>query len=82
MDTQTDIIPIFRTAAREVSGANLDGLTLDTKLSDLSLDSVSVMEIIGMLEERLQMRFDDGDLARLSTVRDLSALVEKNRARS
>jgi acyl carrier protein len=82
MDNQTDIIPIFRTAAREVSGNTLEGLTLDTKISDLSLDSVSVMEIIGMVEEKLQMRFDDGDLSRLTTVRDLSVLVEKNRARS
>ena len=82
MPDSLDIIPIFRDAAREVAGDSLDNLTLDTKISDLSLDSVSVMEVIGMVEERLKMRFDDGDLSRLTTVRDLSALVEKARAQS
>ena len=80
MPSNVDIIPIFREAAREVAGKNLAGLdtlTLDTKISDLSLDSVSVMEVIGMLEERLHMRFDDGDLSKLTTVRDLAKLVEK-----
>jgi acyl carrier protein len=85
MPSNVDIIPIFREAAREVAGEKLKGLdtlTLDTKLSDLALDSVAVMEVIGMVEERLHVRFDDGDLSRLSTVRDLSTLVEKGRPQS
>jgi acyl carrier protein len=80
MTQNVELITIFRDAAREVSGNNLEGLELDTKISDLSLDSVSVMEVIGMVEEKLHVRFDDSDLSRLTTVRDLSVLVAKARA--
>ncbi len=82
MATPVDIIPIFKEAAKEVAGANvtgLDKLTLDTKIADLALDSVAMMEVIGLVEEKLHVRFDDGDLSRLTTVRDLSTLVEKGR---
>lgn len=82
MAENLDIVTVFRDAARQVAGNNLDGLTLDTRLTDLKLDSVSTMEVIGMVEEQLHVRFDDSDLSRLNTVRDLSALVDKARARS
>jgi acyl carrier protein len=82
MSENQDIVKVFREAAKQVAGNNLDGLTLDTRLTDLQLDSVSTMEVIGLVEEQLHVRFDDSDLSRLNTVRDLSALVEKARARS
>jgi acyl carrier protein len=72
-----DLIKLFQSAAQEVAGYNLENLSLDTKLSDLSLDSVAVMEIIGVVEQKLEIRFDDEDLSRLTTVRDLSALIKK-----
>lgn len=74
-----DLIPLFKEAAFEVAGFKLDNLTLDTKLSELSLDSVAVMEIVGYLEQKLDVRFNDEDLATLSTLGDLSKLIEKTR---
>ena len=80
MADKIDIIRVFRDASKQVVGKDLDTLTLDTRITDLQLDSVSVMEVIGLVEEQLQVRFDDGDLSHLNTVRDLSKLVEKARA--
>jgi acyl carrier protein len=80
MADTVDIVRVFREASRQVAGKDLDTLTLDTRITDLQLDSVSVMEVIGLVEEQLHVRFDDGDLSHLNTVRDLSVLVEKARA--
>jgi acyl carrier protein len=74
-----DVVTMFKQAAFEVDGRTLEGLTLDTKLSELSLDSVAVMETIGFFEQRLDIRFNDDDLARLSSLRDLEMLIDKAR---
>jgi acyl carrier protein len=75
-----DVIALFQQAAKEVVGYNLDKLTLETELSDLSLDSVAVMEIVGYVEQKLEVRFADEDLSRLTSLKDLAALIEKARA--
>ena len=79
MADKIDIVAVFKQAAFEAEGRHLEGLTLDSKLSDLSMDSVAVMETIGVIEQRINVRFQDEDLARLSSLRDLEALVEKAR---
>lgn len=76
---QIDIIQLYQEAAVEVAGRKLDGLTLDTKLSDLQLDSVLVLEMTGYVEQKLGVRFDDEELSRLTTLRDLAKLIDKIR---
>ena len=72
-----DVVALFKEAAYEVGGYTLDHLTLDTELADLALSSVAVMETIGFFEQRLNLRFNDDELARLTTLRDLQKLIEK-----
>jgi acyl carrier protein len=79
MADKIDIVQVFKEAAFEAEGRHLEGLTLDSKLSELSMDSVAVMETIGVVEQRIGVRFQDEDLARLSSLRDLEALVDKAR---
>ena len=74
-----DIVALFKQAAFEAEGRHLEGLTLDSKLSELSMDSVAVMETIGVFEQRIGVRFADEDLAKLTCLRDLEQLVEKAR---
>jgi acyl carrier protein len=74
-----DIVQLFKQAAFEAEGRHLEGVTLDSKLSDLSMDSVAVMEAIGVFEQRLGVRFADEDLARIVCLRDLEQLVAKAR---
>ena len=75
--TDIDIVKLFKESAFEAEGRHLENLTLDSKLSDLQMDSVAVMETIGVFEQRVGVRFHDEDLARLSNLRDLEALVQK-----
>jgi len=77
--SKVDVISLFQEAALEVSGRKLEKLALETQLADLALDSVVVMEIVGYVEQKLDVRFDDEDLARLSTLKDLETLIEKTK---
>ena len=79
MANQIDVIALYQEAAQEVAGRKLEGLTLDTKLSDLQLDSVLILEMTGYVEQKLEVRFDDEELSRLTTLRDLANLIEKMR---
>jgi len=74
-----DIVQLFKQAAFEAEGRHLEGLTLDSKLSELSMDSVAVMETLGVFEQRVGIRFHDDDMSRLTCLRDLEALIEKAR---
>ena len=78
-DKEIDVVKVFQDAAFEVSGRRLDTLTLDTKLSELALDSVLVLEVVSQVEQTLGVRFDDEDLSHLTTMRDLGALIAKSR---
>jgi acyl carrier protein len=70
-----DVIALFAQAALEVNGKKLTGLTNDTVISKLGLDSVAVMELVSWFEEKLSIRMPDEDLAQVQTLGDLSKLV-------
>ena len=72
-----NIIHLFKEAAMEVDNKELGDITVDTEIATLGLDSVMTMEVIGVLEEKLDARFPDEDLATLRRVGDLTALVRK-----
>ena len=78
MHTDEQLITLFKDSVREVDGnVKLDDLTLNTELSQLGLDSVMTMEVIGVMEEKLNVRFPDEDLATLKKMSDLTTLVRK-----
>lgn len=72
-----DVIQLFRDAAMEVSNRKLEGLDRNTVISQLGMDSVAVMELVSYFEEKLEVRMPDEDLARINTIGDLSALIQK-----
>jgi acyl carrier protein len=74
-----DVVKVFQDAAFEVSGRKLDTLTLDTKLSELALDSVLVLEVVTQVEQAMGVRFNDEDLSHLTTMRDLKELIVRSR---
>jgi acyl carrier protein len=72
-----DLVTMFQEAVYETDGRTLAGLTLDTRLSQLAMDSVAMMEAIGLLEQRMSLRFGEDELAKVKTLRDLEALIAK-----
>ena len=77
MSAPVDVISLFQKAALEVSGKQLSGLTNDTVISKLGLDSVAVMELVSYFEEKLTIRMPDEDLATIQTLGDLAKLVNR-----
>lgn len=77
MSAQVDIIALFTKAALEVSGKQLSGLTNETVISKLGLDSVAVMELVSYFEEKLDIRMPDEDLASIQTLGDLAKLANR-----
>lgn len=73
----TQTVALFRRAAWEVAQKDLKDLSLEHQVSELGLDSVAMLEVIGFLEEELDVNFPDDALARVQTIRDLSSLVHQ-----
>lgn len=79
MRSEKEIIEMFKAAVLEVDNKKkmLDQITPTTELSALGLDSVQTMEVIGAMEERLNVQFPDEDLATLKSIGDLTRLVQR-----
>ena len=78
MHTDEQIITLFKEAVKEVdTGTKVGDVTMATELSSLGLDSVMTMEVIGVMEEKLNILFPDEDLATIKRMGDLAGLVRK-----
>jgi len=74
---------LFRTlaVASDRKGRDFATLTTDTELGALGIDSFTMMEILGRLEERLDTTLSDVRIAGLRTVGDVAeALAAEIRA--
>ena len=72
-----NITQLFAQAALEVNGKKLEGLTRDTVISKLGLDSVAIMELVSFFEEKLDIRMPDEDLSKVQTLGDLGDVVKR-----
>ena len=72
-----NVLELFTQAALEVDNRKLSGLTKDTVISTLGMDSVAVMELVSFFEEKLSVRIPDEDLSRIRTVGDLRDALAK-----
>jgi acyl carrier protein len=79
--TQHELIAMFRQVAAEVDKRPYDRVAPDSVLSELGIDSLSMMQIVGELESRLNISIPDEALAELLTVSDLVEVVENRLAR-
>lgn len=78
MHTDQEIVELFKTSVKEVdSNVKVDDVDITTDISSLGLDSVMTMEVIGVMEEKLNIRFPDEDLATIKKMSDLAALVRR-----
>lgn len=75
--TTINVLDLFVQAAFEVDHRKISGLTKDTVISTLGMDSVAVMELVSYFEERLAVRIPDEELNRIRTVGDLRDAIAK-----
>ena len=49
----------------------------DVKFRDMAVDSVQIMEMVGIIEEECNCQFADEDLAQIAKVGDMIGLIRK-----
>jgi 8-amino-7-oxononanoate synthase/acyl carrier protein len=74
--TDHNLIGALKEAFCDVTMKQIEDLDTKTTISELGLDSVATMELIGVLEENLSIRIRDEEVATLNTVEDLLILIQ------
>jgi acyl carrier protein len=77
MKKYDDLIALFKQVATEVDKREFGDVTGESVISDLGIDSLSMMQIVGEMELRLDIMIPDEDLVELVTVSDLVKVVER-----
>jgi acyl carrier protein len=76
MTDKKNLLEMFKTVATRVDKREFQHLTRDSVITDLGIDSLSMMQIVGEMETELDVMIPDEDLVELVTVGDLCAKVE------
>jgi acyl carrier protein len=71
------LLTMFRETATEVVEKDFNHVVEGSVISELAIDSLGMLEIIGSLERRLRIQIPDESLTGLHTVRDLLDVVEQ-----
>lgn len=77
--TDAQVLELIQDALNEVEAARAGewkGLSLDHTIESLELNSVTIMEMIGVIEERTDTTFPDEALPKINTLRDIARLVQ------
>jgi acyl carrier protein len=78
--TREDLLGMFCETATEVVERDFENMSEGTRIEELTIDSLGMLEIIGSLERRLRIQLPDESLTGLVTIRDLLDVVEKRLA--
>jgi acyl carrier protein len=78
--TRAGLLTMFREMASEVVEKDFHHAMESMSISELAIDSLGILEIIGSLERRLRIQIPDESLSGITTVRDLLDEVERRLA--
>lgn len=81
MTTQRDpkVVDLFAKAIWEVAQTKIDDLGFDKQITSLGIDSVSMMEVIGFIEEELEVHLPEEKLQKVQTLGDLADVIAEVR---
>jgi acyl carrier protein len=71
-----DLLEMFKVVAARVDKREFPHVTAASVITDLGIDSLSMMQIVGEMETELGIMIPDEDLVELVTVGDLCKKVE------
>jgi len=72
---QADVLGVFRETLAEVEERDFGHVTGETLLADLAVDSVAMMEVIGCIEDDLDIVIPDDALTGVERVADVVAVI-------
>ena len=76
MSQNRDLLELFKTVAARVDKRAFPDVTRSSVITELGIDSLSMMQIVGEMETELEVMIPDEDLVELTTVGDLCGKVE------
>ncbi len=78
--SRAELLTIFQKTASEITEREFPSIAEGTVISELGIDSLGMLEIVGSMERELKVQLPDEALAGIQTVKDLLELVEKKQA--
>jgi acyl carrier protein len=78
--TRDGLLAMFRQTATEVVEKDFHHVVEASVISELAIDSLGMLEIIGSLERQLRIQIPDEMLTGIGTIRELLDVVEKRLA--
>lgn len=78
--SRAELLDIFQKTATEVVEREFPKISENTVISELGIDSLGMLEIVGSMERQLKVTLPDETLAGIQTVKDLIELVEKRQS--
>jgi acyl carrier protein len=78
--SRAELLQIFHKTAAEITEREFPSITESTVISELGIDSLGMLEIVGSMERELKVQLPDEALAGIQTVKDLIELVEKKQS--
>ena len=80
--SRSELLNAFRETATEVAERDFRNVLESSKIAELGIDSLGMLEIIGSLERSLRIQIPDESLAGVVTVEDLLNAVESRKQQS
>ena len=77
MKDEAKLLEMFKTVATRVDKREHRDVTMASVITDLGIDSLAMMQIIGEMETELEIMIPDEDLVELVTVGDLCKKVSE-----
>ncbi|MFT7622104.1 MAG: acyl carrier protein [Myxococcota bacterium] len=77
----TKILSLVSEALESVApgrSTELHKVGLSGKVSDLGIDSVATMEMVGAIEDKLGCTFPDEELVAVNSLQDLAGMIRRN----
>jgi acyl carrier protein len=71
MSDNKDLLVLFKTVAARIDKRDFATVTRDSVITELGVDSLSMMQIVGEMETELGVMIPDEDLVEIRTVGDL-----------
>mgnify|MGYP000983257998 CR=1 FL=1 len=75
--SRADLLQMFEKTATTIVEREFKSINETTVISELGIDSLNMLEIVGEMERQLKIQIPDEALAGVQTVKDLLNAVEK-----
>ncbi|PKN59233.1 MAG: hypothetical protein CVU56_01780 [Deltaproteobacteria bacterium HGW-Deltaproteobacteria-14] len=75
-----EIISLMKSSLDEVApgwSKEVKDFGPEVKFRDMAVDSVQIMEMVGIIEEKCDCQFADEDLAQINRVGDMLSLIKR-----